>query len=286
MNRTINFNNFFRLKTSFLFLVGILLILVACKSSSTLINNRSVSSNSPTLKEYTLLEIDGFGNTYLLTTNNVLEKYDPKQNLLFTYSFNRQGEVTRVDASNPQKILVYFQQFQNVVFLDNTLSVIKTLNLEALGYWQVNAVSLSNDNLIWIYDPTIHQLIKINEDGENVLASNELFDDSINDNVVNRIMNDSQNVFIACTDQILCYNQFGHFNKTLSLSFDKVQLFNKQLLFLKDNTIKRHSLEVEYLFEEEEIIYDAQEPIIDFKLSKSGILYVLTKSEVRTVQIK
>ena len=256
---------------------------MCCKSTS--LNLDATSSSITIPNTYNLLELDAFGNTYLLTSKNVLQKYDKNNELLFEYSFNRQGQISRVDASNPQKILVYLQEYQNIVFLDNTLSVIKTLNLESLGYWAINNVALSNDSSIWIYDPTVHQLIKINENGQRILQSNELIQNNINDVSVNRIMVDNNNVYLACENQIVCFNQFGQFDKVLPLEYDKIQLFNNQFLFLKDNTIRRQGLKVEYLFEESDVIHTSLKILIDFKLSKEGKLYLLDAESLTYMQL-
>lgn len=254
------------------YLFTTLILLCSCKSITP--PNVLQKTSNDTVR-YKLLELDGFGNTYLLTHKNVLQKFDEKNNLMFEYSFNRQGQISRVDVRNPQKILVYLQEYQNIVFLDNTLSVIKTLNLENLGYWTINSIALSNDNFIWIYDPVIHQLIKINENGQRILQSNELIQNNLNDANVNRIMVDNNKVYVACSNQILCFNQFGQFDKVLMLDYDKIQLFNNQFLYLNDNTIKRQALKVEYLFEENDTIHKSERIPIDFKLSKEGKLYLL-----------
>jgi len=271
-------NDFFNVTIS---IVIPFILLFSCKSSEVKISNQ----DNTLANSYKLLELDAFGNTYLLTEKNVLKKYDEKNVLLFEYSFNRQGEISRVDVKNPQKILVYLQDYQNIVFLDNTLSVIKNLNLENLGYWAINNIALSNDNFIWIYDPTTHQLIKINESGQRILQSNELIQDNINDQVVHRIMIDNNKVYLACDNQIICFNQFGQFEKIIPLDYEKIQLFNNQLLFLNNKEIQRQSLEIEYLFEENDIIYTSENNLIDFKLSQEGKLYLLDSKGLNNIQL-
>jgi len=281
-----NFNhisNYVRLSLLILFIE---IILLSCKSNVKTIDSSiaNIQTDISTAK-YKLLELDAFGNTYLLTQKNVLQKFDENNKLMFEYSFNRQGQISRVDVSNPQKILVYLPEYQNIVFLDNTLSVIKTLNLENLGYWAINNVALSNDNFIWIYDPTLHQLIKINENGNRILQSNELIQDNLNDSNVYRIMVNNNKVYVACQNQVLCFNQFGQFEKVLPLEYEKIQLFNNQFLFLSKNTIKRQALKVEYLFDENDTIHTSNKNLIDFKLSKDGKLILLDDKELTQIQI-
>ena len=283
MARTNN-NPQFKQSVLIWFYLVLLLPFTSCKSQS-FVSNQDSHSSELSQVSYAQVEVDAFGNIYLLTTKNVLQKFNEDRELQFEYSFNRQGKISRIDVSNPQKILVYLPQYQNIVFLDNTLSVIKTLNLEQLGYWAINSVAVSNDNLIWIYDPTIHQLIKINDDGRKVLESNELFDSQMDDSRIDRIMVDKEKVFLATDAHIFCYTQFAQYDKVMPLINTKIQLFNKQLLFLTENTIKRQSLGVEYLFDESDVIHTSEKSIIDFKLGKEGKLYLLEKNELTVIQL-
>src|SRR5438046_1047362 len=68
-----------------------------------------------------LLTTDNLGNFYLVK-NDVLEKYDAGGTLLKTYSNKSFGKIDLADAGNPMKLLLFYKNFSQVVFLDNTLS--------------------------------------------------------------------------------------------------------------------------------------------------------------------
>lgn len=231
------------------------------------------------------LTVDGFGAIYLLDQRNVLKKYDSNLKLLFEYSFYKQGIISTIDVSNPQKILVYFPEFQNIVYLDNTLSVIQSLNLEKLNYWQINAVALSQDNNTWFYDPNLHQLNKINSSGTIVLSSNEMFNSNYNDSEINTVKISEREVFVFTPNEVLIFDFFGVFLKSIPIESKEVQILKNEILYSKGKNIMRLPLEVTFEIEEDHVVYNSKNDFNDFHISLDGTLYLLEKGGLRMVKL-
>ncbi len=93
--------------------------------------------------------------------DNQLNNYSIKNNILtknsesITYQYNNLGlgNITRVDFQNPLQIVVFYKNFNMVVLLDNQLNEIKKIdfNLKSTPV-SLEAVALSSQNQIWIYD--------------------------------------------------------------------------------------------------------------------------------------
>lgn len=83
--------------------------------------------------------------------NNILTKNSDG----ITYQYNNLslGKITNVDFQNPLQIVVFYKNFNTVVLLDNQLNEIKKIdfNLQSTPV-TIEAVSLSSQNQIWIYD--------------------------------------------------------------------------------------------------------------------------------------
>ena len=98
-------------------------------------------------------DVDELGNTILVEANQ-LKKYDPKGNLLFTQSIKNVGNITKLDARNPMKIMFFSEEQQLVGVLDNSLTIqgesFDLSNFE-LNYVQVFSSSFQN-NKFWVYD--------------------------------------------------------------------------------------------------------------------------------------
>src|SRR3954471_3752167 len=83
---------------------------------------------------------DNIGNIYTIKEDELI-KYLPSGKFFARYSNLRLGNITYVDATNPLKLILYYRDFQQLVFLDNQLSVnSEVVSLEKLGYEQTDLV--------------------------------------------------------------------------------------------------------------------------------------------------
>jgi hypothetical protein len=110
---------------------------------------------------------DNLDNVYVLTPTDQLKKYNSKGDSVAVFNnMTKFGKVTSMDASNPLKILLYYKDFATIVVLDRFLAVRNTINLRKQNIFQVNAISQSYDNNIWLYDEGDSKLKKIDEQGK------------------------------------------------------------------------------------------------------------------------
>ena len=110
-----------------------------------------------------------------LVANNSIEKYDQKGQLLATYRENNLGAIAKIDVNNPFQILVFFEEYGKVVLLDRTLSEQQRFSVGELeGGDFLQAIGLSSDNQIWLYDTELFLLRKINRNGKTIRQSLDL----------------------------------------------------------------------------------------------------------------
>jgi hypothetical protein len=117
------------------------------------------------------LSCDQLDNVYVVTNENAILKYLPNGTLLAKYTEQRLGNC-RIDATNPARIIVFYPDFQRVLFLDARLTPIGGLELNTLGWNNVNAVWAASDGNLWLYDLENSQIVKISPQG-NVLLEGE-----------------------------------------------------------------------------------------------------------------
>jgi hypothetical protein len=117
---------------------------------------------------------DNLGYLYVLV-NNEFRRYDEKGNLLKTFSDKSHGNIDFVDVTDPLKILLYFRDFRQILFLDNTLSV-KTdpIVLDDLQLMQPTLACTSYDNGFWVYDQPDFQLMRFDQYLNNTNQSGNL----------------------------------------------------------------------------------------------------------------
>ncbi|WP_231928733.1 hypothetical protein [Formosa sp. Hel1_31_208] len=109
------------------------------------------------LKADHIVAVDNFETIYY-TVSNILYK-KPKNQPSINYSNVQLGIPTTVNAYNPLKINMFFQDFNSVVILDNRLAEIYKIDFNQLQpYRFVTHVSTGYDNTLWVFNQEIQQL--------------------------------------------------------------------------------------------------------------------------------
>ncbi|MEY2692980.1 MAG: hypothetical protein RIT03_1371 [Bacteroidota bacterium] len=99
---------------------------------------------------------DAYGALYS-GSKQQLTKTDDKQ--VWQYKNPSLGTISQVILTNPLKIVLYYENFNTVVLLDNQLNEIEKVNLSAINTPIVaSAVGLAEGNKLWIYNSLTNQL--------------------------------------------------------------------------------------------------------------------------------
>lgn len=114
---------------------------------------------------------DNFSNTYLISPENAIVKFDSTGRQVAVFTNNRLGQATFVDPSNPLKILVWYPDFQTVVLLDRTLTEMGRLNFSGAALYSVRCVAMAFDGNIWAFDDAVSKTVKLSLDGAVLLES-------------------------------------------------------------------------------------------------------------------
>ncbi len=117
---------------------------------------------------------DNQSNVYAVNANE-LTKYDKNGKLLYKYSNKNYGNITFVDASNMLRILIFYKNFLQVVFLDNTLSANgETVSFDKIGFQQAELVCSSYNSCMWLYDQQNFSLVRLDKNFEKIQQTNNL----------------------------------------------------------------------------------------------------------------
>ena len=100
--------------------------------------------------------IDKFGFQYFIK-NNVLFKQKNGQSL--EYKNLSLGKISKVDLQNPLKLLLFYEDFNTIVTLDNQLNETQRVNFsEHPTPIIVSATGIASQNRFWIYNSLTQQL--------------------------------------------------------------------------------------------------------------------------------
>lgn len=122
-----------------------------------------------------LAEIDNLGRIYIVNNKNIIINYKQDFKEQYRYADTKIGAVSSIDVSNPLKITIFYDDFNKVKIIDNTLTVIRELNLSE-NFSDITACGTANDGNLWIYDPIQFKLLKINESGEKLVETSNVND--------------------------------------------------------------------------------------------------------------
>lgn len=218
----------------------------------TAINIAAAQAPKPTLKvlatvniESRFAEIDRMQQLYVVTDDHTVQKYDNKGVLIKTFNENRLGSLTAVDVSNPFQPLLYFEEYQTVVVLDRSLSELYRFNLNDLGYVQVDAVGISSDNQIWLYDANNFMLKKIDSRGNIQKEGPDLSATLRDDFLPRKLIEQEYSIFVNDPDYgILVFDLFGNYQRTLQiLGLNYFQVMQQQLVWMdSEATLHRFHL--------------------------------------------
>jgi len=99
---------------------------------------------------------DSFGFSYQIK-NNVFSKI--KGSEVFEYKNVSLGNITKADILNPLKIMLFYEDFNRVVLLDNQLNKISEINFSQNPAPLVcTAIGMSAQNQLWVYNALNQQI--------------------------------------------------------------------------------------------------------------------------------
>jgi hypothetical protein len=120
----------------------------------------------------TSFTVDNLGELYIINSSNQLKKLDEKGDSVGVFNqVTKYGKLSYVEAQNPWKTILFYQNFSTIVLLDKYLNVLTSINLRKQNIFRVKAVTTSYDNNIWLFDEQENKLKKIDDAGKLLLET-------------------------------------------------------------------------------------------------------------------
>lgn len=189
------------------------------------------------------VSIDDFGNTYVITKSEIF-KYNVMGELIKSFSTKRYGSIDFVDVTNPLKILVYYKDFQQILFLDNQLTASSNMiSLEAIGLEQTSLVCTSANNSFWLYDKQNNSLLRYSEKSQQLVKIDNLKRVLDIDIKPNFMKEKSNYLYLNCPNEgILVFDIYGSFLKTIPIkNITEFDIQNNNVFYFKNKTLNEYS---------------------------------------------
>jgi len=249
-------------------------------------SSRPDTSSGPSFKHVLSIDVvakfittDYMGNIYLVKQSEIV-KYSSEGMQISSFSDRNAGTITSVDASNPLRVQVFYQDFGQIIYLDDVLSVIGSkISLLDQGLDQATLSCSSWDDGIWLYDPQDFQLKRMGSDLSLSHQSGNI--NQLLDVEVNPICVLEKNNYVYLNDPaigILVFDQFGTYFKTLPVrGIVHFQVGAEQLFYLQDGHLMSYDLKT-FQYADLPISSDG-ETILDLRFEKESKLLVVLKEK-------
>ena len=116
--------------------------------------------------------VNNLGELYIINLNNQLKKIDDKGDSVGVFNeVTKYGKLSYVEAQNPWKTILFYQNFSTLVLLDKYLNVVTNINLRKKNIFGVKAIASSYDNNFWLFDEQENKLKKIDDQGKTLFET-------------------------------------------------------------------------------------------------------------------
>ncbi|QNJ97916.1 hypothetical protein [Constantimarinum furrinae] len=179
----------------------------------------------------TFVGIDSYKNLYFVKDAAINKTGEDGT---FTFNDFQLGRITSVDIINPLKLVVFYEDTNTVVFLDNRLSEIERISFNNLPeFINISAATNAGNNKLWIFNIDTQQLELFNYRTNRKTTVSQPFSGKLLSVASNF------NYCYALTDRKLrIFNIYGSLISEMdSNHFEKVVQQNEKLIALKENTL-------------------------------------------------
>lgn len=229
-----------------------------------------------------LVEIDNIGNVFTVKDGE-MSKYSLTGKFIMKNSAMTFGRITSLDASNALKMILFFQDLSQVIYMDNQLSQRgDRVELDVLGYFQTTSVCRSYNDGFWIYDQTTFELNRFTEQLEISAQSGNLA--QVLDFVPAPNYMREYNNWLYVNDEeqgVLVFDWYGSYTKTIPVKgLSKFVIRANKLFFISDNALQSYDLKTSQF---------AQTNIPDLEIKDFSIfednLVVITQNQLMIYRI-
>lgn len=204
------------------------LFLLICQMS--IAQNLAPISKAPLFADR-FIGLDNYKNTYFIK-DRVLHKQGPDGNFLFNDL--QLGRITSVDIINPLKIVVFFQDTNTVVLLDNKLSEIERINFNNLPqFFNVSTATNAGNNSLWLFNVDTQQLELYNYGSKLQTVVSQPFP--------GKLISQASNFnycFTLMENNLRAFNIYGSIlNEAPAEGYERIIQQNENLIALKENSL-------------------------------------------------
>ncbi len=189
--------------------------------------------SSRPLEATTFIGVDAYKNTYYIN-ESVLHKQGPEGD--FAFKDFQLGNISSVDIINPLKLVLFHEDTNTVVFLDNRLNEIERINFNNLPeFINISTATNAGNNRLWVFNVDTQQLELYNYRSNSKTTISQPF--------AGKLMSQASNFnycFILTENMLLSFNIYGSLlSETEAKGFSMIAQQGDVLVALKESSLFR-----------------------------------------------
>jgi hypothetical protein len=238
---------------------------------------KTTALSTKEMENKTYIGFDGLGNNYYIKENVFIKVNESKT---WEYKNVALGKITSVDFLNPLQIVVFYEDFNTIVTLDNQLNEIQKLNLFDIDNTIfASKIGLAAQNQFWIYNSLTQQILLF----DYLKNTSKAIGNPIQEGI-QYTQSDFNNFYWI--DEINNWYAIDIFGKVTLLAsippFKKIQIIDSErLLFSRDNILYCLNNVTKSVYEIEIV-----EKSFQNYYYKDQILAIFTNQQIKNYKIK
>lgn len=183
------------------------------------------------LSANTFVGVDSYDNMYFITN---MELHKTGVDGDFMFNDLQLGPPTSVDIINPLNIVLFYENTNTVVLLDNRLNEIERINFNNLpDFFNINNATNAGNNRLWVFNVDTQQLELFNYR----TLKNSLVSQPFPGNLISQTSNFNY-CYLLTDNKLRVFNIYGSLLSEIEAKgFKKVIQQDEKVLGLKNNTL-------------------------------------------------
>lgn len=259
-----------------------LLLFFALLTAST-IHAQSTSELILEFKEVDQLEMDPFGNYYLANKEEI-RKYNSEGELLYRYSDPILGDLSKIDLLNALNPLLYYQDVNRIIILDNRLNQsLITNTLMEYELYDPKLVSYSDQDNCWIYDQATDKLWRFNFRKASMGSQSLLINQIVGNNTQPSILYSTiDRLYLYVPDHgVFIFDALGAYLEKLNIkTLENFEITKEYFYYTQSGKLFRYN----WNKQEQEAVLGIDKELGKFKI-QDGFIYFLNSSRLERIKV-
>lgn len=217
-------------------------------------------------------------NNIFVVNNSELIKFDSQGKKCASFSNSMLGSISHIDVTNPLRILLFYHDFNQILFLDRKLAKIgNEIDLYEYSNNETELICSSINGGFWLYNSNENQAIHISESGIKINQS-ILLNSFYKDITPSKMLEYNNDLYLLYPKfGVLNLDRNGQFRRKISISGIKdFQISQNNLIYTTESGIFSFQS-----FEKEDKLIFPSESLSEEKYSiKNNKLYISNKKSI------